>query len=41
MLTENANFVTNALRGDLSTYNVRPDKATTPVVCTGGLEIDF
>ena len=24
MLTENANFVTNALRGDLSTVNVRP-----------------
>ena len=24
MLTENPNFVTNALRGDLSTVNVRP-----------------
>ena len=24
MLTENTNFVTNALRGDLSTVNVRP-----------------
>ena len=24
MLTENANFVTNALKGDLSTVNVRP-----------------
>ena len=24
MLTENDNFVTNALRGDLSTVNVRP-----------------
>ena len=41
MLTENAYFVTNALRGDVSTVNVRPDAATALAVCSSGLEIEF
>ena len=41
MLTQNANFVMKALRGDFSTAKCGPDAATTPVVCASGLEIEF
>ena len=41
MVTENANFVTNALRSDLELLMYGPDAANTPVVCPCGLEIEL
>ena len=41
MLTETANFVTNALRRDFYLVMCGPDAAFTSVVCTSGLEIEF